>query len=300
MPANAHSLLDPAHLAALGNYALMARSAVDGYLSGAHRSLARGFGTEFVQYRDYTPGADLKYLDWKLLARSDRLYTKLYQEETNMNLYLVVDASASMDYRGESTAVTKFQYACMLAACLAYMATRQGDNVGLYGYNDTFLEVVPAGHRGGQLNQVLQALERLKPSGSADHERVLQQLGDQLRQRGIVVVISDMLEAETVLPKRLKHFRLRHCDALALQVLSPDELELDDRGVARFEDIETGREVVSWPELTGADYKSQMSDYQAMMRDAFRAAQVDHLPLTTDLSLGISLARYLHHRENIH
>lgn len=297
MATSAHQLLDPAHLAQLGNYALLARSAVEGFLSGMHRSLFHGFGTEFLQYRDYTPGADLKYLDWKLLARSDRLYTKVYQEETNMNVYLVLDASASMDYRGERAACTKFRYACMIAACLAYMASRQGDNVGLFAYGDSLREIIPPGHRGGQLERILQALSRLKLEGAAEHDKMLQVFGNQLRHRGIVILLSDMLEGEIVLPEQLKRYRLRHCDTLALQVLDPDELDLPETGVARFRDIETGREVITWPEATRENYKSLMGDFQETLRKGFADGQVDHLRLTTDESLGYALARYLHHRE---
>ena len=297
MSSSAHQLLDPAHLAQLGNYALMARSAVEGFLSGMHRSLVHGIGTEFLQYRDYTPGADLKYLDWKLMARSDRLYTKVYEEETNMNLYLLLDVSASMDYQGDKAAVSKFHYACMLAACLAYMASRQGDNVGLFAYNEGLCEVIPPGHRGGQLERLLQALTRLEPTGPANHAQMLDVFGNQLRHRGIVVSISDMLECEDVLPEQLKHYRLRHCDALALQVLDPDELDLPESGVMRFRDSETGREVISWPETVRGAYKSQMSDYMAGLQTAFMRSQVDHLCLQTSESLGYALARYLHHRE---
>ncbi|MBC2595566.1 DUF58 domain-containing protein [Ruficoccus amylovorans] len=297
MPPSVHDLLDPAHLAQLGNYALLSRTAVEGFLSGMHRSLFHGFGTEFLQYRDYTPGADLKYLDWKLLARTDRLYTKVYQEETNMNLQLVLDTSASMDYRGERAACTKLHYACMTAACLAYMAVRQGDNVGLFAYGDTLQEVVPPGHRTGQLDRVLQALTRLRPAGPADHDAMLQTFGNQLRQRSIVIYISDMLEAENLLPEHLKRFRLRHCDTLAVQVLDSDELDLPIEGVARFHDIESGREIISWAETTRDGYKSQMSDFMNKLRDGFTRSQVDLLRLTTDESLGYALARYLHHRE---
>jgi uncharacterized protein (DUF58 family) len=299
MPPSVHDLLDPAHLAQLGNYALLARSAVEGFLSGMHRSLFHGFGTEFLQYRDYTPGADLKYLDWKLLARSDRLYTKVYQEETNMNVQLVLDTSASLEYQGSRAACTKLHYACMTAACLAYLATRQGDNVGLFAYGGALREVIPPGHRAGQLERVLQALTRLEPAGAANHEAMLQTFGNQLRQRSIVVFISDMLEGETVLPDQLKRFRLRHCDTLAVQVLDPDELDLPIEGVARFHDAETGREVTSWADSTRGQYMSQMSDFLGNLKESFSRSQVDLLRLGTDESLGYALARYLHHREGL-
>jgi len=296
MSTTVKDLLDPAHLSAIANMQLLARTAVEGFLSGMHRSVFHGFGTEFLQYRNYSPGEDLKYLDWKVLARSDKLYTKVYQEETNMNCTVLLDCSASMDYQGERAACTKHHYACMIAACIAYLAGRQGDNVGLFAYSDELLEAVEPGHRSGQLSRVMHSLSRLKPHGAAAHQRTLDNLTHPFKHRGIVVLISDMLESEHELPRLLRNFRFRHCDVIALQVLDPDELDLPQPKVTRYLDIEAGREVVAWPQSVRQQYQGKMDQFLSDLQSGFSKNQVDYLRLSTTDSLGLALARYLHHR----
>lgn len=299
MATSVQDLLNPAYLHPIQNYALLARTAVEGFLSGMHRSVLHGFGTEFVQYRNYTPGEDLKYLDWKVLARNDRLYSKVYQEETNLNCCLLVDCSASLDYQGSRAVCTKFRYALMVAACIAYLASRQGDNVGLFGYAEGLQEAVLPGHRSGQMMRVMHALTRLQAGGQANHETVLHSLARRLRQRGIVVLISDMLEEEMRLPGLLRHFRFLHCDVLAIQVLDPDERDLPQETVTRYLDSESPSEIITWPEMARSDYKAAMETYCQQLQSSLQAARIDYLPLVTSDSLGISLARYLHRRETM-
>ncbi len=297
MTASAQDLLDPFELVRLQNYALMARGAVEGFLSGAHRSRFHGFGTEFLQYRNYVPGEDLKYLDWKVYARRDRLYTKVYQEETNMNVYLVVDASASHDYAGTRAPCHKLRYACMTAASLAYLAMRQGDNVGLYAYNTSVREVVEPGRRSGHLHRLLHALTRLSPEGDADHDQVLRAVLHHMRSRGIVVFISDMLEAEETLPPLLRQLRFAHCDIIGIQVLDPDELDLPQERVTRFIDAEASREeIVTHAPAIRAQYTQQMDAYLEQLQRNLMDARVDYVRLLTNESLGLSLSRYLHRR----
>lgn len=297
MSAQETDLLDPATLSGLGNLSLMARMAVEGFLSGMHRSLFHGFGTEFLQYRNYTPGEDLKYIDWKVYARSDRLYTKVYEEETNMNCYVLLDASASMDYQGADAPVSKFHYARMAAACIGYLAQRQGDNLGLFAYGEHVREAVEPGHRSGQFDRFLKSLVRAKPEGVAVHEALLESLSLRLRQRGIVVYLSDMLEAEDSLPQALAKFRFRHCDVLAIQILDPDEETLPHPSVSRYQDIESGREVVAWPEAVRTRYREDMDRFLGKLKDGFASAQIDYLRVSTKDSLGLTIAHYLNRRE---
>jgi len=290
-------LLDPATLAGMGNLALMARAAVEGYLSGMHRSLLHGCGTEFVQYRNYTPGEDLKYIDWKVYARSDRLYTKVYEEETNMNCYVLMDASASMDYKGTEAACSKFHYARMVAACIGYLAQRQGDNIGLFAYGEHLREAIEPGHRSGQFERFLKGLGRAQPEGAAAHEALLKALSMRLRQRGLVIYLSDMLEAEDTLTKALARLRFAHCEVLAIQILDPDERNFELPRVARFVDSETGREVVSWPDAVRARYQAGMEHFQNKLRTGFAQAGIDFLSLSTRDALGPAMAAYLKRRE---
>lgn len=292
-------LLDPAHLTRIENYALMARAAVEGFLSGMHRSVFHGFGTEFLQYRNYVPGEDLKYLDWKVYAKRDELVTKVYQEETSMNCYFVIDASASHHYQGERAACSKLRYACMIAASLAYLATRQGDNIALFAYQDSIVEALEPGHRSGQLHRFLQALTRLKPEGPANHERLLQSITHHMRNRGLVVYLSDMLEAEEMLPRMLQSLRFQHCDCLALQILDPDELDLPHAYPVRYIDSETGKEVTTFAETVREGYEQSMAKFMEDLKSGFRRAQVEYTPLLTTDHLGHALSQYLHSRESI-
>ncbi|MCZ6672030.1 MAG: DUF58 domain-containing protein [Verrucomicrobia bacterium] len=292
-------LLDPAHLTRIENYALMAKGAVEGFLSGMHRSVYHGLGTEFLQYRNYVPGEDLKYVDWKVFAKRDELVTKVYQEETSMNCYFVIDASASHNYQGERAACTKLRYACMIAASLAYLATRQGDNISLFAYQDSIVEALEPGHRNGQLHRFLQALIRLKPEGHANHERLLQSITHHMRSRGLVVYLSDMLEAEETLPRMLQTLRFQHCDCLAMQVLDPDEQDLPHGYPVRYIDSETGQEVTTFADTVREGYEKSMGQFMEDLKKGFRDAQVEYTLLLTTDNLGRALSQYLHKRESI-
>lgn len=290
-------LLSPATLSRIENYALLARVAVEGYLSGLHRSFSRGQGSEFLQYRSYAPGDDLKYVDWKVFSRTDKFYSKVFQEETNMNCYLVLDASASMDYRGERAVCTKWRYAAMVAACLAYLASRQGDNVGLCVYNGDVVEMIEARQRHGQLQRILTALARRKPEGGARHEYAWNYLAGHLRSRGMVVFLSDFLEAETTLPPILKRIRFARHECVAVQVLDPDERDLPFDHSTEFIDPEAGRRILTHPAKVRAHYVERMNDFMERLSVALARSQVEFLPLVSSDSLARSLSAYLHKRE---
>lgn len=290
-------LLDPAYLSALSGYDLIARLAVEGYISGMHRSRFHGFGTEFLQYRAYTAGEDLRTIDWKAYARRDRLQTKVYQEETNMACHILLDASASMDYRGRRAPCTKFRYACMLASAIAYLASRQGDKVGLYIYKDTMADVVSVRQRSNRLASIYHALQRCEPSGNGDHAAALDFMGHQLGGRGIFVLISDMLEAEQQLPELLSRVRIRHFDTMALQILDPDELDFPTDEAARFVDLETGAEKITSPRAVAADFNSSALAAIEQLRRGMVDKRIDYRRFQTTESLGQALAAFLNHRK---
>ncbi len=289
-------LLAPENLARIDSYSLLAKVAVEGFISGLHRSLYHGFGSEFFQYRAYSPGDDLKYVDWKALGRYDRFYTKVFQEETNMNCAVILDVSASMDYRGSRAACTKLRYASMAAACLTYLAARQGDNPGFFAYADGLVQAVRPGSRTGHLQRIMNELQRLRPGGKAAHDQVLGTLAESLTRRGLVVLISDFQEAEFDLPRILRHFRFKHHDCLVVQVLDPDEHDLPFTATTRFIDAETGAELVTFPQAFRSDYKKDMEAFLATVKKASLELQSDWLPAFTTDNLGVLLAAYLHRR----
>jgi uncharacterized protein (DUF58 family) len=289
-------ILSPSVLVDIDNYQLLAKVVVEGFVAGMHRSLFHGTGSEFVQYRDYTPGDDLKYLDWKVLAKRDRLYTKVFEEETNMDCTLVLDASASMGYRGVNASCSKLRYAAMAVACLAYLASRQGDNIGFYCYADKLRAAMPAARPGTQLQRIFTSLQGIEPGGVANHETHLHYVAESLRPRGIFVFVSDCLEAEDTVPELLKAFRFTGKEAIVIQVLDRDETELPYSHNVRFRDSETNEEIATSPSAVRKDYQASMAAFLANLRDACHEIQADYLLATSDSSLGELLAAYLHRR----
>lgn len=289
-------LLDPAYLSSISNYALMARVVVEGYLSGLHRSRFFGFGNEFLQYRSYTPGEDPRLIDWKVYAKRERLQTKVFQEETNMTVSLVVDSSASMDYAGKGAACRKFDFARMAAAALAYLAFKQGDQVGLYLFHHTLAEAIPPGQRGNRQAVLFHTLRQASPEKPGNPEAAIEYLGHHLRGRGLVIFISDMLDEWAGLPSLLAGIRIRHHDTLALQVLDPDELQFPADEAARFVDLETGEECITSPKVVADDYNRLMRESQEKLHTAFTGSGIDHEVFSTGDSLGHVLSAYLHKR----
>jgi len=292
-------LLSPSALADVDNYQLSAKVVVEGFMSGQHRSLFHGSGSEFVQYRDYTPGDDLKYVDWKVFGKRDRLYSKVFEEETNMDCTIVLDASASMNYQGKRSSVTKLRYGSMIAACLAYLAAKQGDNLGFYGYAEELLTVLPAARPASRLKRIFTALQALPGETAADHQQHLTYIAKSLKRRGMLILISDFLEVEQEVPELLKSFQFNGKETIVIQILDPDELDLPFDHTLRFEDSETGVHITTSPEAIRQDYQTAMQNSLTCMRDACHSIQADYLQVATSHSLGSVLAAYLHRRGSV-
>ncbi len=289
--------LDPNVLARVDNFELLARNVVEGYVAGLHRGLYHGFGSEFVQYRHYNRGDDLKYVDWKAYARLNRLLLKVYQEETNCNCYVVLDVSSSMAYGGAGR-VTKLHYGKMVAACLAYMANRQGDNAGLFAYSDKLQGQVPAGHRSGHIHRIAAELTRLKAGGGCDHGKVLSYLAEHFNRRGLIVMISDFLDPDEALAKYVKHFRAAHHDLVLFHILDDDEIDFDMDGTVRFVDSESSTEVVTSPIAVRERCKVALKEYLQKFETFCRQHEVDYCRCRTSEPLDAALAAYLNRRES--
>ena len=286
-------LLDPAYLASIEDYSLLTRIVVDGALPGIHRSRRHGRGTEFFQYREYAPGEDLKLVDWKVYAKRGELVSKSFHEDTNLTCYLVLDSSASMGYKGKRAGCDKLRYACMLAACFAYVANRQGDKVGLFAYSDEIREWIQPHSGSGHLNRVFSALNKLKSEGVNRHYASWDTLADSLPGRSLVVFLSDFLEAEEELPERLRFALSAHYECLCLQVLDPDELELPDAEALRFADMEGDREVSTSPPAIREAYSTDMQAFIERLRANLALISAEFDSLCTDAHLGHALHRFL-------
>jgi uncharacterized protein (DUF58 family) len=283
--------LDPAIIARLGTLELKARTIVEGFLTGLHRSPFKGFSVEFAEYRQYLPGDDLATLDWKVYGRTDKHFVKKFEEETNLECHILLDVSASMGYG--SGGITKLQYASFLAAALAYLMNQQRDAVGLIPFDDKIIKMVPPRARPGHLTSLLVTLERLEIGARTDVAKPLNDLAEAIRKRGLVVLISDLLDDAGRVIQGLKHFKYRGTEVIVFQILDPAELRFPFERAARFRDVETADEVLAVPEAVREQYLEAINDLQERYRRELRLAGIDYVMLDTSIPLENGLMSYL-------
>ena len=290
MPASAR-YLDPAVLARLGTLDLTAKTIVEGVLSGLHRSPYRGFSVEFAEYRQYLPGDALSSIDWKVFARSDRHYVKKFEEDTNLDCHLLLDVSGSMGYG--SGPISKGEYGKYLAAALAYLMHRQRDAVGLIAFDDAVVHRVAPSARAGHLKTVLLALERLPVGRRTDVAKPLGDLARVLAKRGLVVVISDLLDDPARVIEGLRHFRQRGTDVIVFHLLDAEELRFSFVDAARFRDVETAAEVFADPAAVRERYLERIGQFVATYKRELGGAGIDYHLLDTSQPLDLALMAYL-------
>jgi uncharacterized protein (DUF58 family) len=284
--------VDPAVIARLSTMELKARTVVEGFLSGLHRSPYRGFSVEFAEYRQYLPGDDLSTLDWKVFARSDRHYVKKYEEETNLECHLLVDISASMAYRG-AAAMSKMEYGSVLAGSLAFLMNRQRDASGLIAFDEKIAFRLPASARRGHLHTLLVALERLTAARRSDLGRPLHQLAEALVRRSLVVLISDLLDEPEPIIAGLKHLKFKGNDVIVFQVLDPNELTFPFEASARFTDVESADAITADPRSIREAYLGELGNLKQHYDRELRGVGVDYVQLDTSKPLDFALLAYL-------
>ena len=296
VPTTPARFLDPELLARIGSLELLARAVVEGFMSGLHRSPYTGFSTEFTEYRQYNQGDDLRYLDWRLLGRTDRYFIKKYRADTNTQCHLLIDTSASMSYAHAST-VTKLQYAKFLAASLAYLLNRQQDAVGIVAFDEKVHTHVPARNRTGHMRTVFGHLSLLEPGGETRLAESLHQLAEILTRRGIVVVISDFYDQADRLQEAFQHLRFKGHDLVAFHVLDQNELDFDFKEpVLLLEDAETQEQMPVLPDVVMSGYRERMQRHVEEMRRCAAANHVDYEVLTTQQPLDFALFSFLSRR----
>jgi len=289
--------LDPELLARVGSLELLARAVVEGFMSGLHRSPFTGFSTEFTEYRQYNQGDDLRYLDWRLLGRTDRYFIKKYRADTNTQCHLLIDTSASMSYA--SGTVTKLQYAQFLAASLAYLLNRQQDSVGLVAFAEKVHTHVPARNRTGHMRTIFGHLSRLEAGGQTRLNESLHQLAEILTRRGIVVVISDFYDEPERLKEAFQHLRFKGHDLVAFHVLDQNEMDFKfDDPVLLLEDAETQEQMPVLPDVVMNGYRERMRRHVDDMRTCAAANHVDYEMLTTKQPLDFALFSFLSRRSS--
>ncbi|HEX3375191.1 MAG TPA: DUF58 domain-containing protein [Edaphobacter sp.] len=284
--------LDPAVLAGISSLDLLAKTVVDGFVAGLHRSPDFGFSQEFAEYRAYVPGDDLRHVDWNLFARTERCYLKRYRGETNSQLVLLLDASNSMQYT--SGPPKKMDYARFIAASLFYLAIRnQRDAAGLIVFDDEVREYVRPSTRQGQLARLFAGLEQAEPRARTDFGKPLQHFQNLLHRRGIAIVISDFYEEPEKIVHAIEPLRFHGNDVVLFHILDPEEIRPVLKGPALLVDLETEQEMEVIPEYTKATYRKKMEAHIEQLRSRTRGAGMDYRLLVTDQPLDEALREYL-------
>jgi uncharacterized protein (DUF58 family) len=290
-------LLEPQTLARLQGLELRARRIVEGYVAGLHRSPYRGFSNEFAEHREYAPGDDLRYVDWKVFGKTDRFYLKQFEEETNLLCYLLLDTSESMQYQGPHAPLSKFAYAQCAAAALAYLVLHQRDAVGLVTFDQEIREVIRPSSNPTQLKQLLHVMEETTAARKTRTGPIFHDLAERLGRRGIVVVVSDLFDDVESMLAGLKHLRHRRHDVLVLHILDPAEIDFPFQQVTMFKGLEALGDVVAEPRSLQAAYRREIQAFVKCIRAGCRAQQIDYVTIRTDQPLDTVLRTFLSARK---
>lgn len=288
------SLVSPAALMRIRNLELRARVVVEGFWTGLHRSPYHGFSVEFTEYRQYSPGDDPRYVDWRVFGRTDRYFIKKFEDETNLRCLLLTDQSRSMSFGSQG--YTKAEYAATLAATLAYFLNQQGDAVGVLTFDQRVRDYLPARHRPGHLRQLMLALE--KPAGGTATDLVspLEHVNDLVRKRGLMILISDFLLPLDRVEQTLSRMLAAGHELAAFQILDPREVDFDFDQASVFQDVETGQTLYVDPALARKEYRRRFEAHREAFASICRRLGARLVPLTTDRPLELVLFDFLRER----
>jgi uncharacterized protein (DUF58 family) len=291
--------LQPAVVAQLANMELRARFVVEGFITGLHKSPYHGFSVEFTEHRQYMPGDEIKHIDWKAYGKTDRFYIKQFEEETNLKSYLVVDVSGSMKYASEGN-VKKFEYASYVAASLSYLMIEQRDAVGLTLVDEGIRMSLPPRATRSYLRELLKELDAARPSNKTGIAASLHVVAEQIKRRGLVIVISDLFDDPEKVMTALKHFRHRGHEVIVLQVLDPMERTFAFGGDAVFKDIETQELISTQPWHIQKAYQQSMREFLDFYKAQCRDNGIDYVLLDTSTPFDKALMEYLNKRKRMH
>ncbi len=278
---------------------LRARLVVEGFITGLHRSPYHGFSVEFAERRPYMPGDEIKHIDWKIYGKTDRYYIKRYEEETNLKSYVILDASRSMDYASRGN-IKKLEYAAYLIASLSYMMIKQRDAVGLAVFDEQINTYLPPHATKGYLQQILVVLENLKASNKTGAGKSLHQVADRIKRRGLVIVVSDLLDDPKEIIAALKHFRHKKNEVIVMHVLDPLERTFAFGSDATIKDLETSEEIVTQPWQIQKAYQGEMAAFLDRYKRECLENYIDYVLLDTKTTFDVALIEYLSKRQKIH
>ena len=287
--------VDPVVLARVGNLELVSRAVVDGFINGLHRSPYFGASVDFAEHRGYTPGDDIRRVDWKLFGRTDRFYIKEYEADSNANFAVLLDVSKSMGFG--SKGITKLDYARILAGCLTYLVHRQRDRVGFVAFDQDIVEHVPPSAK--HMDVTLHVLDRLKPSRPGQLAPPLKKLAEHFARRGVLVLISDFYEDPDAVLDAVSLLRFRGHDMIVFHVLDPAEIEFNYDQASAFEDLESGEQIPIVPEALREQYRQLIREHSEALRSKFSELRIDYALLNTATPLDHALFNYLSMREQL-
>lgn len=291
---SAAALIDPASLMRIKSLMMRAKVVVEGVFSGLHRSPFHGFSVEFSEYRQYSPGDDPRYLDWRLYARSDRYYIKRFEDETNLRVHLLVDLSQSMGYG--SADYTKADYARTAAATLAYFLYRQRDAVGLFTFTEQIDQYLPARYRTGHLQRLMAGLQTAVSGTGTDLQNPLEHVASMLNKRGLVILISDLLAPLELLSSRLSFLTSRGHEVVLMRILDPAEVEFNFSSPAMFQDVETSRDLYVDPQAIRTQYLQRFNDHETQVKEICANLGIDFCRFVTDQPLELTLFDFVNSR----
>jgi uncharacterized protein (DUF58 family) len=297
-PQTGYRYLEPEALARVKNLSLVARGVVEGSISGMHASPYKGFSVEFAEHREYTAGDDPRHLDYKMLARTERLYIKQYEEETNMRVQILLDTSGSMAYHHASK-ITKFDYGAYLSAILAYLMTRQQDSVGLTTFDTEIRLDMPARSSPRHFNEMMRQLEGIKPRQETGIAEVLHKLANRFKKRCLIVLISDLYDDPDEVMRALHHFRHRKHEVIAFQVFDKAEIDFPFRDVISFHDLETNERLQIDPAYVRDAYKEQIDQFIETYRRNCSESNIDYVMTDTTVPYDFMLSRYIAKRNRL-
>ena len=290
--------LQPAVVAQLANMELRARLVVEGFITGLHKSPYHGFSVEFTEHRQYMPGDEIKHIDWKAYGKTDRFYIKQFEEETNLKSYVIVDASRSMDYASKGN-LKKFEYASYVAAALSYMMIEQRDAVGLTLFDEGIRVSLPPRTARSYLKEILKELESAQPANKTGTSASLNLIAEQIKRRGLVIVLSDLFDTPESVMTALKHFRHKGHEVVVMQILDPLERSFAFDGDAIFKDLETQEELMTQPWHIQKAYQQSMQEFLDFYKRQCRDNNIDYVLLDTSTPFDKALFEYLNKRKRM-
>jgi len=291
--------LQPETVSKLKGMEMRARMVVEGFIAGLHKSPYHGFSVEFADYRQYMPGDDVTDIDWKVYAKTDRYYIKQYEEETNLKSYLLLDCSASMKYCSGDR-LTKFDYAGMLCGALSYMMLRQRDAVGLVTYDQHIRRYIPPRSKHGHIHVLLNEIASQTPSDLTDTATTLHEMAERIKRRGLVIILSDLLDNADQIISGLRHFRYHKHEVIVFHILDPRERDFNFGSEAIFKDMETGEELSTLPFQMKKEYARKVSEFAEKITVACRQSNIDYHPIDTAMPFDKALYAFLSKRERLY